>query len=260
MSQRIRNCYLYSMSLKIKEENWFGMDFFLSLFVAIIEAVIYYFLFQTIFAGSSRVKPMEITMYFIIVNLVAESYLPAQFAAWNHMNDINTGQIVNYLVRPYHYTMAKLVDSIGLFIIRMGVNLIIVFGATLILGEPLPVRGYLLGTVSMFLGFWILYSIQAVIGCMTVWFHEINKLRNVFMTLLMILGGRVIPSSYLFSFMKKIVYFTPIPYVYDIPVRIFQQQAGLQELMLQCLWGMIFWGLYRWLFERYVAHGAEYGG
>lgn len=260
MNLRINNSYAFSMRLKIKEEKWFGADFFLSLFLAIIQALIYYYLFQVVFAGNKQIEPVTITEYYIIINLVAEIYYPAQFTAWRHMDDINTGRIINYLVKPYNYTYMRLAESSGLFGIRMMINLVIIFIASLILETPIPVQNYVLGAISMVIGFLILYTIQAIIGCMTVWFHEINKLRNVFMTLLMILGGRIIPSSLLFSGLKNIVYFTPIPYVYDIPVRIFQQQDGIQQILIQCAWLFLFWGIYQWLFNKFVAHGAEYGG
>lgn len=259
MSQRIKNNYFYSMWMKIKEEQWFGVDFVFSFFVAFVEALIYYFLFRCIFAESSKVEPMQITLYYIVINLVSMSMNPAMFSAWRHMTDINQGSIIPYLLRPNSYVMTRYLESLSVFLLKGVINMVIIGVVAVIFHSKMSFGMIVTGYLSMVLGFTILYLIQSILGCMTVWFHEINKLRNVCMTLLMILGGQVIPSDLLFSWLKRAVYYTPIPYVYDIPVKVLMGNAGAESLLIQIVWVAVFAVIYRELFEHCVRHNIEFG-
>lgn len=260
MNQQIRSTYFLTMKLKVKEEKWFQTDFILSFVVAFVDAVIYYLLFHYIFEDSTTVNPTDITIYYIVINIVALSMTPAQFTSWLHMTDINTGKIIPFLLRPNSYMVTKYLESVCTFFMRTVVNIILIYIASLMLGAPMLLENLLLGVISMLGGFTILYLIQAIIGCLAVWFHEVNKIRNVFMTFLMMLGGRLIPSDLLFSGLKKIVYYTPIPYVYDIPVKVLTNKFQYTEMGIQLLWILLLGIIYIFVFQKFVKHNIEFGG
>lgn len=259
MSRRI-NGYLCGMKMKIRQEQWFGTEFFLSFFAVFVQSVIYWLLFYRLFAGSSSVDAKDISLYYVIVNIVALSMLPAQYAAYRHMDDINSGKMTLCCMRPLSYPLARYLDEAGVFFLRAVFNLVLIFIVSALLHRAMRPAALFLGALSMLAGFTILYLIQSVIGCFTVWFHDILRFRDVFMTFLMALGGRLIPSSLLFSGLKKVVYYTPVPYIYDIPSRVLMGDAGVCEVLLQLAWALAFLALYLWLFTRYVAHGLEFGG
>ena len=73
-------------------------------------------------------------------------------------------------------------------------------------------------------------------------------------------SGRLIPSDLLFSGLKEIVYYTPIPYVYDIPVKVLTDNFQYTEIGIQLMWIALLGAIYIFEFEKYVKHNIELGG
>ena len=78
-------------------------------------------------------------------------------------------------------------------------------------------------------------TVHLVIGCFAVWLHDVLRFRNVVMSALMIFGGKLIPSNLLLFDLKKIVFYTPIPYVHDVPVKLILGTAAKTNLLVQFL-------------------------
>ncbi len=248
------------MQLKIKEEKWFQADFFMSFFLIFIKSCLYYVVFRAVFLHSAKVNADEITLYYIVINIVALSVDAAQSIAYFHMEAINSGAIIPYLLRPNSYILSSFLDTLALTAIRLLCNLILIFGASCLLGQRMAWTGLCIGLLSVLLGFTILYLIQAIIGCFAVWFHDITRFRDVIYSLLMLLGGRLIPSDLLFSHLKQLVYYTPLPYVYDVPVKALTGHAPYPMIGIQLLWILVLGAAYVYLFERHVKHQIEFGG
>lgn len=260
MNLRIKNPYLLRTCLKLREESWFGAEFFLSFVGIFIKSCLYYLVYRAVFLHSVQVDSHEITLYYILVSMAALAVEPAQFVAYEHMEDINSGAIIPTLLRPLNYPLSSYLNSFLSALARLAFNLVLMLGASRLLGRPMTPSALLLGMVSVLLGFTILYLIQAVIGCFAIWFHDITRFRDVIYSLLMMLGGRLLPSDLLFSGLKTIVYYTPLPYVYDIPVKVLMGSASWQGMGLQLLWVLLLGAVYLWLFQTQVRHQLEYGG
>lgn len=260
MNLQINNGYLRGMQLKIKEEKWFQAEFLMSFFSIFVKSCLYFAVFQAVFLHSDKVNADEITLYYIVINIVALSTAAAQFVAYDHMDDINTGAIIPYLLRPNSYMVTHYLNNLALATIRLLFNMILIFAASCLMGQRMQLPDLCLGFLSVLLGFTILYLIQAIIGCFAVWFHDITRFRDVVCSLLLLLGGRLIPSDMLFSGLKRIVYDTPIPYVYDVPVRALMGNAAYSMIGVQLLWIALLGAAYVYLFECHVKHHIEFGG
>lgn len=260
MDKNMLSSYIFIMKTKIKEEKWFGLDFALTFFMSFIEAIIYFFLFHYFFEQSSIIDSKDLVLYYIIINIITISYNPAQYVAWIHMEDITKGKIILDLVKPLSYKMRRYAETFIVFFLRMTINSIFLVIAFIILGKTISINAIIKGGFSIVMGFTILYLIQAIIGSMSIWFHDIFKLRNVCMTLLMILGGQIIPSKLLYSNLKKLVYYTPIPYVYDVPINTLMDNSSAKELLIQMCWILLLIVLYKRIIDKCVIHDIELGG
>ena len=250
---------MFVAHLKIKEEKNFSLDFLLSFIVVAVQSLIYYLVFTRMFLDSSKVDANEIVLYFMIINVISISYIPAQYVAWKHMEDINNGTIITYILRPNNYVVYQYVQCFSSFFVRYAVNIGVVFIMQFILGRTVSIIVFFMGFLSGIFGFTILYLLQAIIGCMTVWFHDILRFRDVVFTLLLVLGGRLLPSKYLVGSLKRIIYYTPLPYVYDAPTNMLLDGNASTLLYGQIFWIAVLGALYFFLFEKFVAHNIEYG-
>ncbi len=260
MNLQIKNPYILGAILELKKEKLFGADFFMSFFAIFIKSCLSYFVFHAVFMNSVQVDANQITLYYIIVNIVALTVQAGMYVAYNHMEDINTGKIIPQLLHPLSYPICQYLDNLILTISQLVVNLFLIFLVSVLLGDATGLMELLLGFLSVLLGFTVLYLIQAIIGCFSVWFHDITRFRDVIYTLLMALGGRLLPSDLLYSGLKKIVYYTPLPYVYDIPVKVLMGNAGYRQIGIQLLWILLLGVAYMYLFEHHVKHNIEFGG
>ena len=260
MNRRIKNGYLMGMALQLKEEKWFGAEFWMSYFVIFIKCVFYDQVFRVLFRNSVEIEAGALTLYYIMVNVVAFTIAPAQYVAYDHMEGINSGAIIPFLLRPNSSILSRYCNRLTSVAVRLMVNLLLIWGVSWLLGRGLTVAAAGMGLLSILLGFTILYLIQAVIGCCTVWFRDITRFRDVIYSLLLILGGRLLPSELLFSGLKEIVYYTPLPYVYDVPVRVLMGDAPRFAIGMQVVWALLFGAGYLFLFERCVKHNMELGG
>ena len=258
MNQRINNSYLYHMFLTYKQEKWFQVEFFFSFFVVIIQTAIYGILFQNIFV-SHEVDAVSMTLYYAVVNVVSLSMLPAQFAAWNHQKKIHSGEIVMKLLRPVSFPLTEFLECLTQFMIKSTLNVIIILAIEIVINRKADILWFLLGILSLYLGFAILYFIQGIIGCLAAWFGDVLRLRDVFMSFLFILGGKVLPSRYLFGALKKVIYYTLIPCIYDIPTGFFLETGNLKGVLLQMIWLTVLLSIYAVTFQV-MKHHLDYGG
>lgn len=244
------------------EELSFKFEFILSFFIIIIQSVIYVVVFSSLFRSSQLVNTKEIIGYYIVVNIIGLSMIPAQFVAWQHQEDINSGQMILYLIRPNGFLLFNYLKFFIPFLARFLVNFIFIVLAGLVFELNIFYLDYAFGFISALGGFTIFYLLQAIVGSQAVWLHDATRLRDVLFTSLLILGGRLIPSRYLFSWLKDIIYFTPLPYVYDVPTAIFTGGSVFsiaEALLRQLFWIILLGTLYIRYFNERVKHNLEYG-
>lgn len=246
------------MFLEYKQEKWFQTEFFFSFFTVLLQTCIYGMLFKNIFALHEQ-DAISLTLYYAVVNVVSISMIPAQFVAWNHMKMINTGEIIMKLLKPISYPLTEYLKCLTQFMIKSTINVIIIFVVEIIINRNIDIPGFVLGILSLYLGFGILYFIQGIIGCLAAWFGDILRLRDVFMSFLFILGGKVLPSRYLFGALKDIIYYTPIPSIYDIPTNLFIGNGNIHDVLIQIIWFVVLICGYSLIF-KVMRHNLEYGG
>ena len=260
MNRQISNSYLGEVVGQYKQEKWFKVDFVFSFFSIAIQATICYYFYHHVFIVSSTLDANYLTFYYILVNVVSLCLVPAQYVTFEHMELINTGKIIPFLLRPYSYILASYLRCFTSFFMRCMVNLLGMFLFSIVMNVSIPIINLFLGVISMSFGFSILYLIQAIIGCFAIWFHDVLRFRDVFMSLLLIFGGKLIPSDLLLFNLKKFVFFTPIPYIYDIPVKIILGNSSKYDLIAQLIWIVLGVNIYIFIFYRYVKHNVEDGG
>ena len=251
--------YLMFSIAKIKEENQFKIDFILSFFSIFISSIIFLFLFKNIFFNSKTINFKYMTGYYITVNIIFYSVSSAMYIAYNLMENINSGSIIPLLIQPVNYIFRIYMEAFGLFFIRLIINIIFIAAVKIFLLNSFSLSSILIGLFASILGFSILFFIQAIIGCFTVWFTDITRFRDCMYSVLLILGGKFFPVEYLYGSLKHMVKYTPIPYVFDTPARCFLEKISFSELQAQGLWFIILFSILFLLFNLKVKHNIEMG-
>lgn len=254
--KKIGSVLFYSL----KTEHVFRLQFYLTIVLIWFQCLIYYLLFSGMFQGNQNISPLELTAYYGLVGVTSLTVSPAMYVAYEHMQKINTGEIIMDIMRPMSLVAQYFFQKLAIMLKHLLAYLPLFVLVHVFILRGVVWHSLLSGILSIILGFGILYEIQGIIGCFAVRFHDITRVRDVIYTLLLILGGRLIPSSYLFGGLKRIVYFTPLPYVYDVPVSLLLQQRDSSFLLYQFIWFSVLGIVYWLLLQKYVVHEIEYGG
>ena len=252
--------YLHIFWLRVKETVQYKFNYFATLMYALVSTVIYAFLGFALFSDSGRVDPKYFLCYYGLIALVAEAISPAQYVAHKMMTDIVSGEIAVHLVRPYHYLGTLYAGYLGECLPKVMFHMLFAAGAqAYLLGRVSPFA-LMLGGIACVQGFSIFFMIQALIGCLTVWIKDITRIRDVIFSLMLLLGGRLIPVEYLLQSLQKIVVYTPIVHVYDTPMRMFLGNVSGIPLLEQFLWVVLLGVACVLLFRFQVRKRIEMGG
>ena len=259
MNQQIKK-YFISAYLAHKEERVFTLEFLMSLFLIIFQTVIYWLVFNNILTLGSALSPRELLQYYVIMNLVTLSILPAQYVAYEHQEAINSGAIILDIMRPLCPIWSRFFNKLMSFAVRLCVYLLFILLAQVIIPSAFQISSLLWGSWSCFCGFVILYLLQALLCALSVWLRDVSRIRDVLIyDMALILGGQLFPSGHLVSWLKHAVYYTPFPYIYDVPTTIFQGHFSPNRLLGQIFWIVLLGALYLSTMKTRVLSQIDYG-
>lgn len=259
MIRQIR-AYTIFFTYKVKESAQYKLNYISTLLHVVVSTIIYAIVSFALFSSGEQVDPEYLLCYYGIIALVADAMVPAQFIAYRIMNDITTGSIAIHLIRPQNYLCTLYAGCLGESLPKLILNVLFVTCAQKYFRGDISTVTLGIGLLSCICGLTLLFLLQAIIGCMAIWLKDITRIRDVIFNLLLLLGGRLIPVEYLFHNLKEIVTYTPIAYVYDIPLRIFLGKVHVSAFLMQIMWIAILGTICGVFFNVYVKKNIEMGG
>lgn len=173
--------------------------------------------------------PKSIILYFLAISLVEITILPAMYVCYNLVNEINSGKIILWLLRPINYIKYELFKCLSEFSLRLIISSLILTIITVIFN--LGIGNLILTFVSLFFSFIILFYIQFLIGAFAVMVKNTLSLRDNIMRIFFILGGSIVPIEIMPDFLQKIAEYTPIYYIYYAPSKIFSSSNSIDVSM-----------------------------
>ena len=266
-----KNKYLAAFKMGMQKSLEYKFDFCIGLLGTIFPIIIQTYLWSAIYKNSSEgvhygYTFSQILMYTFIAGAMAQFVETGVEFRVNE--DIHTGHLGNYLVRPVLYAPYRFFSALGeklfSFIVIAGfVTAIVLFfrGFMGISVSVLAVSGFafsaLLGLVFNFILFY-------TIGLVGLWFIEVGKLFYAIRITLIVFTGGVFPlevfGETIFSLMK----YLPFMYVVYFPINILNGNitgvAVWQGIGIQLFWIVVFMGLSGIMWRRGLKQYAPVGG
>jgi len=159
--------------------------------------------------------------------------------------EIRSGEIANYLNKPYHYIPYKIATSLGPALFK--------FTSTLILG--VIIVSVLLGTlkinlltlpltlISAILGIILSITMMSFLGMFAFWFEDSKSLYLIYQKTIFILGGMLIPLELYPVWLKGILHILPFSSAAYAPAKLFVNftMTGFgKTIIMQTIWITIF--------------------
>lgn len=179
-------------------------------------------------------------------------------------NDIRSGDIVYQLLRPINYLWLKISDSIGAFLFRFTVLMLIAIPFCAYLSSsipPLPIlfAAYLTAGIAGLV--FILF--HTTIGLLAFKLQDSTPIFWVWQRCSFLFGGLIIPLDFYPSYLKTASYFLPFASLLYGPARLILSFNF--ESFLIVLGGLLFWGCFAlflasWLYIRMLRELKVNGG
>ena len=150
------------------------------------------------------------------------------------------GDIVQHLLRPVNFSIAMRARALG----RAGARLLVYSlpAFLLMLGALSSFRTYLPANPLLFLafalaGFLILFELQFLIGCIAFYTTMNFQISWTLDMLIRLCSGLVVPLAYFPAGVSTALGYTPLPYIYSVPIQAWISPGGTRDWRLALLTG-----------------------
>lgn len=182
-------------------------------------------------------------------------------------DEINNGNLSNYLIRPMNYFLSLAAVDVGDKLMNIGfaaVELTILF---LLLRPPFFLQTNLLIIFLTILGIIfatvIEFFINILLGTIGFWSNEVWAPRFIFTILLQFFSGGLFPLDILPKGVYNFFQATPFPYLLYFPTKIYLGQLNIQTiyqgLLISFIWMFVMYGILKFVWgigiKSYTAQG-----
>ena len=199
-----------------------------------------------------------LVLYSIIVSFTEFITMPYCEIAYNLMQDIHTGDLDMYIVKPIHYLCYRFISKLHIFFLFVIVMILleIVYKVNIFSFHNISILYFYIISVSY------IYIIFAIVVILSFKFENILTLRDNIWNIIRLLAGSILPLSYYPFNIEKILKFLPFEYIYYKPV-IFTQNVALPtsfDFIISGLWLIIGVILLMVFWNRSIRHYSSQGG
>lgn len=208
----------------------------------------------------------EITSYYLLAIVIQAGIMCHQE---KHIGtiDIQEGGLTAYLLKPFSYTRLIFFNEVSYRLLQgsMGIVLLIVLSSLFphIFAFTNMTSIFLLSLVVLLAAFCLTFMFKMCVGLLAFWMTEIRGLFESVNVLIVIFSGVMMPVAFLPGWLETTAETLPFAYMIYFPVIAFEGKLTSAELthilLMQCVWIIIFFVLYKILWKagikKYTAVG-----
>lgn len=205
------------------------------------------------------------TYYFLltIMGAMLNSHIEEDVAVF----DIQQGDLVRYLTRPFPYYWIKFIEEIPYRILQgsYGIFLVVLFSFFYknyirISNNPITL---LLSVLIMFLAFFLTFTLKMNLGLSAFWFKDSRGFFELITIILIIFSGGVMPLYLLPHGLQTISFLLPFAYTAYFPILSLQGSLSYIELIrvvgIQCIWLAVFLTINRLMWRQGIKEFTSLG-
>ncbi len=203
--------------------------------------------------------------YILGTNLVDSIVLSSRTYAVGE--EINSGNLMNFLLRPINYFMYWFSKDIGDKAMNIGFSIIELSLIFVILKPP-----FFFQTDLFYLSFFIFsvilslvlyFFLNFLLGLIGFWSPEVWAPRFIFITLLGFFAGSLFPLDILPKTLYEIMRLLPFSYLLYFPLKIYLGQLGLREvltgILMSFFWVFIVYLIVKFVWQKGLKSYTAYG-
>lgn len=237
--------YFKVFSLQFKRNMMYKFQTWSRILGDIMFIFMWYYVWKGLYNGCQTISGVSFDKM-VVYALAAQFLITLNNAAspiWRTDPLFRTGDIANELIRPYNFTLRILFECMANSVAYLLLSTIWVFGAAiLILKVKIEVTPFFVFMffVSGFLGYLIRYFIELCFSYLSFWIVNVGGIRILFLFLISLLSGSVVPLWYFPSTIRFLADILPLKYIYYVPNLMLTNVQSVSEV-LQYIGVQIIW-------------------
>ncbi|AZJ24268.1 TPA: ABC-2 family transporter protein [Bacillus cereus] len=250
--------YLKPMMLSFQAVFQYRMNVVLYMIFGLIPLVALILLWHSLFETQSNIQGYTLEMmitYVIIAKLIELLLIPEMH--WSINDEIQSGELSKYLIKPFSYFGYWFSHNLGNKIIHLVMSVIPIIPIIFLNRDYflLPTLKYTFLFILSIVGALILYyMIYYLISLFSFYFVEISSFFFTVDIVLELLSGSLIPLEFLPAPLNTITQFLPFSYLIHFPVNVYLGNLSSAEivngLISQVIWSLVFYVLIRVLWKK----------
>lgn len=249
--------YLTLLLMGLQRALAYRMTLLIGMLSGLINLVLLYYLWQTIYHGQTQVGQYDWSMMrtYLVLSYAVNGLLTWRSQS-NIFRTIRTGEVANELLRPLDYFGMQLAQTTGTAIVEGGISALLALAVGLLwldVAPPVSPSAGGLFLLSVVLGFLIKFLISFLIALLCFWTINSVGLMWAQNALVGLFSGALIPLNLLPAWLQTLMTLTPFQGILFIPLSIYlgtvQGLALGGVLLLQIGWIAALTWLAYWLWQ-----------
>lgn len=208
----------------------------------------------------------EITTYFFVLLIVDN--LVVNNSQWEIANDIKTGMLTKYLIKPLNYMAYIFYKDLPNRLIHIVVGVLPITFIGLLLKKYLVIylsfNILIFFIISLVIGYIINFLLNFLISELSFYFSEVSNFFPPINVLKDIISGKVFPLNIVPKSIYQLLLFTPFQFIGYFPVMIilnkYSEREIIQTLFLGIGWVFILYVLCKVLWRKGLNKYSAFGG
>jgi ABC-2 type transport system permease protein len=263
--------YARAYSLGMQNGLEYRADFYLNMLSVVFQIFIQLFLWSAIYGKSGNSQLFGYThaqmIHYTVLSALLNRLLRTGFE-YEIAEDIKSGGLSKYIVRPIHYFPYRLLAFLGVKTAHTGMISIVFLLVSLLMARwtglpisPVQILAFLpVFIFSFFLNFVLFY----LVSCIAFWLAEIGFLFEAVRIVFIALSGGIFPLAVLGTKTEAILNLMPFRYTINFPVDVLNGRisgsAYWTGLMAQLVWIIVLSTAAAWVWRvgsrKFVAVGG----
>ena len=204
-------------------------------------------------SGRFSLSSQELVRYFLAVFLVRQ--FTVVWVIWDFERDVVEGKLSPYLLQPIDPVWRHFFGHVAERFARLPFVFVLI-GLFLVLypqASWLPTSmNFLLALLGAMGSFCLRFLMQYTFALCAFWTERASAIEQFWFLLYTFLSGMVAPLELFPDAARAVVMWTPFPYLIYFPASMLinRPEHVLQGFLTMGLWGLLFFGLNRWLWRR----------
>jgi ABC-2 type transport system permease protein len=211
----------------------YRVDYIIGVINTIISIFVYIAIWKAIYSSNSDFN--GITFQMVATNFILGLAISNTFSLDDFIiaNKVSSGSITVDLLKPIHFNLYILSQSIGNIVFKMVMHFLpaLILSALFIgLLPPFSIKALIISVISIIFGFFILYIISYITSLLSFWFYNIWSISTIKNVVISILSGTLMPIWFMPKRLVDFIKMTPFDSIYFTPISIYLGRISTSEI------------------------------